>query len=210
MGLFGRRKPEEGSDLPKYLIPPEVWDDPKIGGMLKMLGRKPEDPDNLTLTPEVVERMVVDGRARIDRATKEINRKLAAGGAGDSRVAPLWLIQSNCWSGDIGHFLIYVLRLDPYDDWNVVYLPVDKAASVILDLPEHPGSPIPAFAEYGEEQILKLRRRLLEALAEAESSFDFGYFADAQKEAVEDVKELANYFSTLLVEAHDKNKSGRR
>lgn len=210
MGLFGRRKPEEGSDLPKHLIPPEIWEDPRIGGMLKMLGRKPDDPDNLALTPDDVERMIARGRARIARSTREINDTLAARGATGARVTPLWLIQANCWSGDIGHFLVYILRLNPYDEWNVVYLPEDEAASAILDLPVHPGTPIPAFAEYGEKHLLELKRRLLDALSEAERSFDFGYFADAQKEAVEGVKELANYFSTLLVEAHDKTRRGRR
>lgn len=209
MGLFGRRRQQEGSELPKYLIPPEVWDDPRIGGMLKALGRKPDDPDNLVLTSDDVARKIADAGARITRKTREINDALVAKGAA-AHVAPLWLIQPNCWSGDIGHFLVYILRLNPYDDWNVVYLPDDEVGSALLDLPVHPGGSIPAFADYGAQQILELKRRLLEALAEAENSFDFGYFADAQKEAVEGVKEIANYFSTLLVEAHDKTKRRHR
>lgn len=205
MGLFGRRKPEEGSELPRYLIPPEAWDDPRIGGMLKALGKMPEDPENLVLTSDDVARKIADGRTRIAQKTREINEALIARGAA-ARVIPMWLIQANCWGGDIGHFLVYILRLTPYDDWNVVYLPDDEVGSALLDLPVHPGGSIPAFADYGAQQILELKRRLLEALAEAENSFDFGYFADAQKEAVEGVKAIANYFSTLLVEAHDRTK----
>ncbi len=209
MGLFGRRKPEEGSELPKYLIPPEVWDDPKIGGVLKMLGKKPDDPDNLTITPADVERMVAEGKVRIARMTREINDKLAAGGARGARVQPFWLIQDNCWGGEVGLFLIYVLRLNPYDDWNVVYLPEDEAGSAILDLPMHPGAAIPALSDYGEQHILQLKSRLMEALAEAERSFDFGAYDDAHKQTVASVKALAEYFSALLVEAHDKSKARR-
>lgn len=209
MGLFSRRRPEEGSDLPRYLIPPEVWDDPRIGGMLKALGKTPDDPDNLVLTSDDVARKIADGRARVAAQTSEINETLVARGAA-ARVAPLWLIQANCWTGDLGHFLVYILRLSPYDDWNIVYLPDDEVGAAILDLPVHPGGSIPAFADYGEERILHIKRALLEALAEAEDSFDFGFFADAQKEAVEGVKDIANYFSTLLVEAHDKTKRRHR
>lgn len=208
MGLFNRRKPEEGSELPKYVIPPEAWDDPKIGGILKMLGKKPDDPDNLTLTPDHVAQMIADGKAHIARATREINDELAAKGAG-ARVRPLWLIQDNCWRGDLGHFLIYLLRLNPYDDWNVVYLPETEAGSRILDLPVHPGRSIPAFAGYGEKHILQLKSGLLDALAQAERSFEFGRYADVQKETIDSVKELADYFSKLLVEAHDKSKARR-
>lgn len=209
MGLFGRRKPEEGSDLPKYVIPPEVWDDPKIGGMLKMLGKKPDDPDNLTITPADVENMVVEGKARIAERTREINEELEARGARAVRVRPFWLIQDNCWRGDLGHFLIYMLRLNPYDDWNVVYLPEDEAGSALLDLPAHPGGAIPALSEYGEKHILQLKDRLMEALAQTERTFEFGAYDDAHKETVGAVKALAEYFSKLLVEAHDKSKARR-
>ena len=45
MALFGRRKSEQSTELPKYLIPPELWDDPKIGETLRMLGRYASNPD---------------------------------------------------------------------------------------------------------------------------------------------------------------------
>ena len=102
--------------------------------------------------------------------------------------------------------MIYVLRLNPYDDWNVVYLPEDEAGSAILDLPMHPGAAIPALSDYGEQHFLQLKSRLMEALDEAERSFDFGAYDDAHKQTVASVKALAEYFSALLVEAHDKSK----
>jgi hypothetical protein len=206
MGIYGRRKPEEPAELPKYLIPPELWDDPKIGEMLKMLGKKPDDPENLTLTPEHVERMIASGKARILQKTRAINDEIAAKGARNARVKPFWLIQENCWVGDLGHFLIFVLRLNPYDDWNVVYLPENETGSAILDLPVHPGGAIPVFADYGEKNLRTLQARLMEALAEAEASFAFGDYADAQQQTIDNVKQLAEYFSALLVEAHDTTK----
>lgn len=209
MGLFGRRKPNKGAEMPKHLIPPELWEHPKIGEMLKSLGKNPDDPDNLTLTPEDVERMIAEGKARILRKTREINDQIAAKGAPNARLRPFWLIQDNCWSGDLGHFLIYVLRLDPYDDWNVVYLPETEEGSAILDLPVHPGGSIPVFSEYGEERLRELQAKLMDALAEAEQNFRYGDYADAQAETIAAVKDIANYFSGLLVEAHDKTK-GRR
>lgn len=210
MGLFGRRKPDDkGAEMPKYLIPPELWDDPKIGEMLKMLGKKPDDPDNLTLSSRDVQRMIDEGRARILRKTREINEEIEKKGARNARVRPFWLIQDNCWSGDVGHFLVYVLRLNPYDDWNVVYLPETEAGSAVLDLPIHPGGSIPVFSEYGEKQLRILQKRLMTALAQAEQNFRYGEFADAQTATIAAVKELAEYFSSLLVEAHDKTKNSR-
>lgn len=183
-----------------------MWDDPKIGQMLKLLGKKPDDPDNLTLTPDQVAQMIADGKAHIAARTREINDELAARGAG-ARVRPLWLIQDNCWRGDLGHFLIYLLRLNPYDDWNVVYLPETEAGARVLDLPVHPGRPIPALAAHGEKHILQLKNHLLDALATAERNFDYGRYADVEKEIIDSVKELAAYFSKLLVEAHDRSKA---
>ena len=209
MGLFGRRKPDKGADIPKYLIPPELWDDPKIGEMLKMLGKKPDDPENLAITPEHVERMIEEGRARILRNTRELNEEIVRKGAPNARVRPFWLIQDNCWTGDVGHFLIYVLRLNPYDDWNVVYLPENEDGSAILDLPVHPGASIPVFSEYGEKHIRTLQGRLMEALSAAEANFRYGDYADAQEETIASVKDLAEYFSGMLVEAHDKTKAAR-
>ncbi len=209
MGLFGRRTKDAESELPKHLIPPELWDDPKIGGMLKMLGKKPDDPENMTLTPEHVERMILAGKARVLRQTHELNNEIAAKGAHEARVKPFWLIQDNCWTGDTGHFLIYVLRLNPFDDWNIVYLPETEAGSAILELPVHPGAAIPVFSDYGAKHIRELQTRLMAALAEAERNFRYGDYADAQQDTIDSVKELAGYFSALLVEAHDKTKGAR-
>ena len=52
-----------------------------------------------------------------------------------------------CWNGELGKFLMMRLQLFPYDDWNVVFLPEDERTAQLMDLPVHPGGPIPGSVE---------------------------------------------------------------
>jgi hypothetical protein len=123
----------------KHIVPPERWSDPEWAAFFKRIGRKPDDPSNLLVTPDDVVRMIEEGRKAVDARIRQLQAKAAARGLDDVRLRPFWLIQDSCWNGEIGDFLIYHLRLNPYDEWNTVILPADARSSSILDMPVHPG-----------------------------------------------------------------------
>jgi hypothetical protein len=196
---FGRRRTP---DSEKHVVSPKLWDDPKFAAFFERIGAKPDDPDNLRVTPDDVARMIDEGRKAVDARIRQLQAKALAEGHDDIRLRPFWLIQDNCWNGEVGDFLLYNLRLNPYDEWNTVILPVDERSASILDLPIHPGGVIPALAKTGEAAILALRDELRAAQEEAQRTHEFGRFADIHDDTVTKVKALAQMFATGLVEAH--------
>jgi hypothetical protein len=199
LGFGQRRRP----DSEKHIVPPELWSDPEWAAFFKRIGRKPGDPSNRLVTPDDVARMIHEGRKAVDERIRQLQTKELAKGH-EIRLRAFWLIQDSCWNGETGGFLIYHLRLNPYDDWNTVILPADARSSSILDKPIHPGGDIPAFAKAQKEVILVLRDRLRATHEEVRRTHEFGRFADSCDDAVAKVKELANRFGALLVEGHRK------
>jgi hypothetical protein len=149
-----------------------------------------------------VARMIDEGRKAVDARMRQLQAKALAEGHDDIRLRPFWLIQDNCWNGEAGDFLLYTLRLNPYDEWNTVILPVDERSASILDLPIHPGGNIPHLAETGRAAILALRDKLRAAHDEVQRTHEFGRFADIHDDTVAKVKALAQLFATGLVEVY--------
>jgi hypothetical protein len=199
LGFGQRRRP----DSEKHIIPPELWSDPEWAAFFKRIGRKPDDPTNRLVTPDDVVRMIEEGRKAVDERIRQVQAKGLAKGH-DIRLRAFWLIQDSCWNGETGGFLIYHLRLNPYDEWNTVILPADARSSSILNMPTHPGGNIPAFAKAQNEVILALRDRLRTAQEEVQRTHEFGRFADMCDDTVARVKDLAHRFAAVLVEAHRK------
>jgi hypothetical protein len=56
---------------------------------------------------------------------------------------PFSLIPESCWEGETGDFLLKFLDFNPYDNWNIAFLPADQVTSLIIDAPLHPGAEIP-------------------------------------------------------------------
>jgi hypothetical protein len=146
--------------------------------------------------------MIDEGRKAVDERIRQLKAKALADGHEDIRLSMFWLIQENCWNGEVGDFLIYYLRLNPYDEWNTVILPVDERSASILNLPIHPGGVIPHLAETGATIILGLRDKLRAAHAEVQRTHEFGAFADMHDDTVAKVKKLAQMFHEGLVEIY--------
>jgi hypothetical protein len=198
VAVFGRKHPHPPA---KHIVPPELWDDPEWATFFARIGRKPDAPENLRVTHDDVRRMIDEGRKAVLARMQQLQAKALAKGH-DIRLRPFWLIQDNCWNGEVGDFLIYYLCLNPYDEWNMVILPADEKSSAILDLPIHPGGDIPAFAKIGQEIILELRDKLRAAHADVQRTHEFGHFAAICDDTVAKVKALARRFASLLAEAH--------
>src|SRR5262249_53570018 len=188
----------------KHIVSPELWNDPEWAAFFKRIGAKPDDPDNLRVTPDDVARMIDEGRKAVDARIRQLQAKASTKGHDDIRFRPFWLIQDNCWNGETGDFLLYTLRLNPYDEWNTVILPADARSSSILDMPIHPGGDIPAFAKAEKEVILALRDRLRAAHDEVQRTHEFGRFQHIYDATLLSAKALPARFAALVVEAHKK------
>jgi uncharacterized protein YneF (UPF0154 family) len=196
---FGRRRTPEPD---KHIVPPELWNDPKGAAFFARIGAKPDDPDNLRVSHDEVRRMMDEGRKAVEERVRQVQARALAEGHGDIRVRPFWLIQDNCWNAEVGDFLLYTLRLNPYEEWNTLILPVDERGASILNLPLHPGGNIPHLEEAGRAIILALRDKLSAAYEEAKRTHEFGRVADAHDDTVAKVKKLAQTFHEGLVEMY--------
>ena len=101
----------------------------------------------------------------------------------------------------MGIFLMMKLELFPYDDWNMVFLPVDERTAAALKLPIHPNGNIPAFVEAAEDFMRDAEARLTAAHAEAGRTHDFAAFGAAKKEIQTAVCTLAAVFAEKYAEA---------
>jgi hypothetical protein len=196
---FGRRSTPNAD---KYIVPLKLWADPENAAFFARIGRKPNDLGNLRVTHDDVVRMIDEGRKTVDERIRQIKAKALAEGHDDIHLGMFWLIQENCWNGEVGEFLIYHLRLNPYDEWNTVITGDERTAS-ILDIPIYPGGSIPHLAQTGETILLQLRDRLRAARAEALRTHELDRFADVAdiyEDTVAKVKRLAQMFGEGLVE----------
>jgi hypothetical protein len=199
-GFGQRRKP----DSEKHVLAPSLWSEPGWAAFFKRIGATPDDPENLRITSDGVARMIEDGRKAVNERVSRLEANVAARGLNDIRLRPFWLIQDNCWNGETGDFLIYHLRLNPYDEWNTVILAADARGASALDIPVHPARDIPAFSKAQTEAILALRDRVRNAHQEVQRTHEFGRFADLCDDTVVRVKQMAQKFAAVLVEGHKK------
>jgi hypothetical protein len=124
---FGRRS---APNADRYIVPPKFWAEPENADFLARIGAKPNDPDNLRVTPDDVMRMVEEGRKTVAERIRQMQAKASAEGHGEVQLGSFWLIQDNCWNGEVGKFLLYDLCLNPYEEWNTVIAGDERTASI--------------------------------------------------------------------------------
>ena len=195
---FGKRTLNEG----KYVVPPQAWAEPEAARFFERIGAKPNDADNIRVTPEAVERMIAQGRAEIAATIGTLQQKMRAKGHESATFKSFWVLQDNCWNGELGDFLVYKLKLNPYESWNTIILPGDAHTAQLVGMPLHPGANVPFLSRFGADVLLRLRAKLSSALEEAHRTHEFGRFADVCDDTVRQVKALARMFRTYISEAH--------
>jgi hypothetical protein len=169
---FGRKKPSlaefrEGvtpkpdDDGVTRVFSKTLWDDPKIGDLLRSVGMNPDDSRNRVTTAD-------EYIARFARARDELMERAAAFNAekarefGHCNARPMLIIESSIWDGPHGAFLYGQLDLCGYDDWNVLMCAGDQETIDRCWLVGHPGS-MPPLTEKIMEKILSLKARFQEA-----------------------------------------------
>lgn len=194
---FGRRHPPEPG---KQIVPPEAWDDPENAAFFARIGAKPDDPNNLRVTHDDVADMIEQGRKAVDARIHQLRARALAQGHDHLHLRALWLLHDNCWNGEAGEFLIYHLRLNPYDEWNTMMVAEDVRTAAILDIPICTDEIVQHLARIGPPVILALRDKLRTAREEALRTHEFGRFSDIYEDTVVQVKKVAQRIGAGLVE----------
>jgi hypothetical protein len=78
---------------------------------------------------------------------------------GCNAIRPFFVLAEPVLNSPLGQWLIQVMNLMPYEDWNLVYLPTDRATAQAMDLPLHPGMSIGPIDELMVERIGGFRDR---------------------------------------------------
>jgi hypothetical protein len=165
---FGKKK-QSFSDLKDMMRPTpdadgvtrvfskELWDDPKIGSMLRQLGFAPDDARNVMRTADDYIALFATAKKRLEARVEAFNSEMAAR-HGYCRAAPFLVIDRTIWDGEHGAFLYAQMDLVGFDDWNVLMLAADVRTKEACGLAGHPGS-IPAVTEVVTKRVVDWKAR---------------------------------------------------
>jgi hypothetical protein len=175
--------------------------------LLKALGIDPEGPENVIPSQQDIDERLAKGRADLDRRIEVLHKNLTAQIGPEVRMLPFWLIPESCWQGETGAFLLKFLDFNPYDNWNIAFLPADQLTSAIIGAPLHPGSEIPMFADAAKTFIAECNRRVQRAATIARQTGEFNVVTAAKDDAKNKIMALAMTFAAKLIEAHKATRS---
>lgn len=178
-------------------------------GLLKAVGIAPDGPENVIPSQDDIDERLARGRADLDRRIEVLHKNLAAEVGPEIRMRPFWLIPESCWQGRTGAFLLRFLDFNPYDNWNIAFLPADQLSSLIMNAPLHPDAEIPAFAAAGKEMIAECDSRVAQATLKAGQTGELQLVTEARTDAQSRIVALALTFAAKLLEAHDATTRGR-
>ena len=190
-GLFGKKGGTEGaaptpegqgsfpsvprdSDGKRRVIGEGVFD--THGDFLREIGFDNNDPKNILPEPEDFDRKLKASLNRQEIRRQAIEADLLAK-HGCNAIRPFFVLAEPVMNSRLGAWLIQVMDLMPYDDWNLVYLPTDEATASAMDLPFHPGMSIGPIDELMVERIgdfyarYEDGRRKVEALMGSDGQF---------------------------------------
>ena len=161
--MFGKRKaPSQSSQsVPQPSIDSDgkrrVFGETVFGGkhgdMLRSLGLSPNDAANIIPGDAEFDRRIKQSLAHQDIRRTEIEAELLRM-HGHNAIRPFFILAEPVFNSQLGQWLIRLMKLLPYDDWNIVYLPLDRETQAAMgDLPLHPCQSIGPIDELMREQI---------------------------------------------------------
>ena len=169
MAIFGRRQPQSFTELKETMrptpdadgvtrvFPTELWDDPKIGKMLRDVGFAPDDARNILPTAEDYIALFAAAKKRLDERTEAFNREMTTR-HGYCHAVPFLVIDHTIWDGEHGAFLYAQMNLIGFDEWNVLMLAADVRTKEACDLAGHPGV-VPAVTEVMTKRVIDWKHR---------------------------------------------------
>jgi hypothetical protein len=125
----------------------------KHGDMLRWLGFSPDDEANIIPDNAEFDRRIKQSLAQQDARRTKIEAELMRT-HGHNAIRPFFILAEPVFNSQLGQFLIRLMNLMPYDDWNIVYLPLDRETQAATGgLPLHPCQSIGPIDELMCEQI---------------------------------------------------------
>ena len=125
----------------------------KHGDMLRSLGFGPDHEANIIPDGAEFNRRTKQSLARQDARRTEIEAELLRT-HGHNAIRPFFILAEPVFNSQLGPWLVLVMKRLPYDDWNVVYLPLDRETQAAMGgLPLHPRQSIGPIDELMREQI---------------------------------------------------------
>ena len=110
----------------------------KHGRMLKSFGFDLNDPANIIPDDAEFDRRIKESLAKQDARRTQIEADLLRA-HGHNAIRPFFVLAEPVFNSQLGQWLIRSMNLLPYDDWNLVYLPLDRATQAAMGgLPLHP------------------------------------------------------------------------
>jgi len=136
----------------------------KHGDMLRALGIDMNHPANVIPDAAEFDRRVKESLEKQDARRTQIETELLRK-HGHNAIRPFFILAEPVFNGPLGQWLIRILNLLPYDDWNVVYLPLDRATQAAMGggLPLHPCQSIGPIDELMCQQLDGFQRQYWDA-----------------------------------------------
>ena len=150
-------RPTPDADGVTRVLSKGLWDDPKIGPMLRELGFAPDDARNIRRTADDYIALFAAAKKRLQERVDSFNSEMAAR-HGYCRAAPFLVIDHTIWDGEHGAFLYASMDLVGFDDWNVLMLAADVRTKELCGLAGHPGA-IPAVTEVVTKRVVEWKQR---------------------------------------------------
>ena len=148
----GRQGPSVDSDGKRRVFGEAVFAG-KHGHMLKSFGFDLNDPANIIPDDAEFDRRIKDSLAKQDARRTQIEANLLRT-HGHNAIRPFFILAEPVFNSQLGQWLIRLMNLLPYDDWNVVYLPLDRETQAAMGgLPLHPRQSIGPIDELMCKQI---------------------------------------------------------
>jgi len=149
---IGRLKPPVDSDGKRRVFGEAIFAG-KHGEMLKSLGIDINDPVNIIPDDAEFDRRIKESLAKQDARRTQIEADLLRA-HGHNAIRPFFVLAEPVFNGPLGPWLIRLMNLLPYDDWNIVYLPLDRETQAAMGgLPLHPRQTIGPIDELMCKQI---------------------------------------------------------
>ena len=121
--------------------------------MLRSLELGPNDAANVIPDEAEFERRTKESLAKQDARRTRIEDELKRT-HGHNAIRPFFVLSEPVYNSELGQWLIRLMNLMPYDDWNIVYLPMDRETQAAMGgLPLHPRQSIGPIDELMREQI---------------------------------------------------------
>lgn len=143
------------------------------GDFLKLLGRDINDADNILPEEEDHARNTQQSLEQQEQRRRGIEADLLAR-HGVNAIRPFFILAEPVMNSNLGLWLMRVMNLQPYDEWNLVYLPTDAATARAMDLPLHPGVSIKPIDELMVDRIGDFHARFTDGLGKANAAVHQG------------------------------------